>query len=240
MKNIRPIFLITLLISIFCNAQRYEITYTMEQITKQVYLKTVINTYLRGDGQVSIYEEDFQKSRQEQSGSGEVLSAKGKNPVFYKDTKTNHFQYNGNIGYRIFLVDDLAPLIKWSISEEIKEILGHRCQKASGEFRGRNFTVYFAKDIPVADGPWKLTGLPGLILEAFSDDVIASFHITASEIKFPKDKIKIENPYAGKDLMTFAEFEALYNRKYQEALHNVDSDGDSHPMSKGFKEYFVK
>lgn len=56
---------------------------------------------------------------------------------------------------------------EWTLTEETKEILGYECFKATSDYRGRHWTAWFAPEIPVQDGPWKLCGLPGLILEAY-------------------------------------------------------------------------
>ena len=64
------------------------------------------------------------------------------------------------------LLKENIPIINWNIKEEFKELNTIKCQKAIGYFRGRLYTVWFANDIPVPYGPWKLQGLPGLILEA--------------------------------------------------------------------------
>lgn len=56
---------------------------------------------------------------------------------------------------------------QWTMGDSTKEVLGYTCQQATCDFRGRHWTAWFAPDIPVSDGPWKLGGLPGLILEAY-------------------------------------------------------------------------
>ena len=67
------------------------------------------------------------------------------------------------------------PLQQWQIKMETQEILGHRCQKATCHWRGRNFVAWFAPDIPVKAGPWKFGGLPGLILKLQDEDGIYRF-----------------------------------------------------------------
>ncbi len=56
---------------------------------------------------------------------------------------------------------------QWEIDPEAADTLGgYLCRQASARYRGRTWRVWFAPEIPVTAGPWKLGGLPGLILQA--------------------------------------------------------------------------
>ncbi len=68
-----------------------------------------------------------------------------------------------------FKWDEPLTEVKWDIADSTKNILGYECVMAHTDFHGRKWTVWFAPEIPVCDGPWKLHGLPGLILEAVCD-----------------------------------------------------------------------
>lgn len=65
--------------------------------------------------------------------------------------------------------------LAWEICDSTKNVLGYECIMAATCYHGRKWTVWFAPEIPVPDGPWKLRGLPGLILEATEEKGHHSF-----------------------------------------------------------------
>ncbi len=71
--------------------------------------------------------------------------------------------------------------IKWEIHDSIKNVLGYECHMATADYHGRHWTVWFTPEIPIFDGPWKLCGLPGLILEAREEKGQYSFFATGIE-----------------------------------------------------------
>ena len=68
--------------------------------------------------------------------------------------------------------------VEWLILSDTIQINGHTCKKATANVRGRQWTAWFAEELPMPYGPWLLGGLPGLILCAESDD-IHKFHMTS-------------------------------------------------------------
>lgn len=76
-----------------------------------------------------------------------------------------------------YLVDEPYPVMNWKITGDTASFAGLHCQKATTHFKGRDYTAWFCPDIPFHGGPWKLSGLPGLILEAYDTrkQVVFSF-----------------------------------------------------------------
>jgi GLPGLI family protein len=68
--------------------------------------------------------------------------------------------------------------ISWTLSDDTLTFGGHPCKTATCQFHGRKWTVRYAEDIPTSAGPWKLCGLPGLILHAECDGGIHRFVIS--------------------------------------------------------------
>ncbi|QDO93096.1 GLPGLI family protein [Formosa sediminum] len=104
---------------------------------------------------------------------------------YYVNTKDKTLHTQESVDSETYLIFETLPKISWDISFKDQDtILGQLCNKAVGEFRGRRYIAWFAMDIPVRYGPWKLQGLPGLILKIKD---------TASKVDFLAISLNLEN-----------------------------------------------
>ena len=67
----------------------------------------------------------------------------------------------------------------WSLERDTLTVCGYTCKKAATTYFGRNYTAWYAPEIPISDGPWKFFGLPGLILKVEDDREHYSFECIA-------------------------------------------------------------
>lgn len=81
----------------------------------------------------------------------------------------------------LYYTENLPLLFNWQIEDEMKEVCGYECIKATCHWRGRDFTAWFTPDIPVEYGPWKFGGLPGLIMKVSDNEGIYTFEAVAVE-----------------------------------------------------------
>ena len=110
--------------------------------------------------------------------------------TIYKDYQDNELILAEKVfQYELKYKQDLKQ-IDWEIQPENKEILGFSVQKATGNFAGRNYIAWFAPELPFSDGPYKFSGLPGLILEISDLKNHYHFSLTAfQELANPVDKL---------------------------------------------------
>ena len=123
---------------------------------------------IRGDRSVSYFvaKEEY-KSRGQFDGTMRV------DTMFYvyNDLKQNSnvFQDYDLSGKIIWVSDSLHPM-NWIIDTAQKKVGDWLCTKARTTFRGRNYIAWFTPSVPIPFGPWKMGGLPGLIVELEDDE----------------------------------------------------------------------
>lgn len=67
----------------------------------------------------------------------------------------------------------------WKLVDEKKQLGNLTVQKATTNWGGRNWTAWFAPEIPIHEGPHKFRGLPGLIVEL--TDAKNNYHWTLAK-----------------------------------------------------------
>nr|WP_294793936.1 GLPGLI family protein [uncultured Mucilaginibacter sp.] len=86
-----------------------------------------------------------------------------------------------------YLVEGEIEKIDWKILKDTLNFSGLRAQKATTTYKGRNWIAWFAPELPFTTGPWKLNGLPGLIIEAYDDKKDVQFKFAGVEKVKPGD-----------------------------------------------------
>lgn len=90
----------------------------------------------------------------------------GEYMTIYKNYPSGKLTHTEKICEDWFRYEEDMPSPEWEMTDSVTNVLGYECQSARCFFRGREWMVFYTEEIPLADGPWKLHGLPGLIMKA--------------------------------------------------------------------------
>jgi len=133
---------------------------------------------------------DFIKNDKEEIEKGEKVvfsfGANYDNYYYVNDLKNKTFTFNGELSKKLYIISDEFQL-NWKITDETKIVSGKKTYKAETFFRGRKWIAWFCPDLPYPYGPWKLYGLPGLILEAYDES--KRYHFVALKIFESNDRL---------------------------------------------------
>lgn len=82
--------------------------------------------------------------------------------------KTNTYENENFINIKFeYYSFKTTDQITWNISGETKQVQQYTLQKATAKFGGRNWVAWFSREIPFNEGPFKFSGLPGLVFEIY-------------------------------------------------------------------------
>jgi GLPGLI family protein len=127
-----------------------------------------------------------------------------------KNKNSGIFYVKFKVDHQNFYFSDTANLMHWQLTEDTLTLLGHLCYSAKTSFRGRNFIAYYTPDIPLDDGPWKFSGLPGLILYAASENKQFVWVAEKIESDASTKNLFAPNELLQKNYLTWLEFQQKY------------------------------
>jgi len=90
----------------------------------------------------------------------------GTNVEYYQYPNEQKLLTRDNLMANSYAIAGSMPAIDWKTTGDTATFGGLHCQKATGHFKGRDYIAWFCPDLPVHTGPWKLNGLPGVIVDA--------------------------------------------------------------------------
>ena len=130
--------------------------------------------------------------------------------------------------YRYMTHEPLAK-VEWELADDTLTINELFCQRAVGKLYGKSWTVWYTEEIPSSAGPWKLRGLPGLIVKAEDKEGIHCFLLyeTKNEVR---DINSINHPdyhkVNRKNLMMFKKKTLGHPRYVKEPTYYVTDAAD--------------
>lgn len=129
------------------------------------------------------------------------------------ETLTFYSKFGEELGY----YDEPIAEQRWEIVEDsTANVLGYECVMAECDYHGRHWKAWFTPEIAIPYGPWKLRGLPGLILRAEAD---GDFSFEASGLE-ASDR-EISPMYMAGDYQKVDRIKALENAEYY--MNNAES-----------------
>jgi GLPGLI family protein len=143
----------------------------------------------------------------EKEDDGPGYSRKSREYIIYRNIKENTTYDVIRMLDKIYVIEDSIQYPKWKIKNDMKEIAGHICMNAyyRDTIKGKDVTAWFALDMPLHYGPDRYGGLPGMILEINMNN--GAVVITATEVSFSEEEIKIEKPVYNKKQKNISEEE---------------------------------
>lgn len=75
--------------------------------------------------------------------------------------------------------DNAIALNDWIFTKETKLLGNYQCEKAIGEFRGRDYEIWFYRNNRIVGAPWKFTNIPGLVVFAKAMDGFVSYSLSS-------------------------------------------------------------
>jgi len=113
------------------------------------------------------------------------------NASVFKDLNNAEIWIQQGLARDQFLYQEPSVPLQWEFTDESKMIEQYMALKATTSFGGRDYVAWFTLEVPILDGPYVFSGLPGLILELY--DTEEDYHFNLASIQPLKENYVIDS-----------------------------------------------
>jgi GLPGLI family protein len=186
----------------------------------------------------------FKGDGQQVAYNGEKTYRYGEQVHYNRDKDS--LWWSQRFGRNIY-VTEKRPVIDWQLQPETKKIGNYEARKATAKFRGRVYTAWYTLEIPLPYGPWKLQGLPGLILEAY--DKKKEMYLYFKNLEYPTNNnaeiSQVKRPEGDpKGWQAIQDFEQMLReslvRAYNGMVLRAEKNGTEKPEKPVFSKIYIE
>lgn len=113
--------------------------------------------------------------------------------------------------------------MNWKILPEKEKIGEFDTQKAETEMFGRKWTAWFTTEIPLQDGPYKFSGLPGLIVKVEDQNKTHSYELKVISKNSVVQNLEVpDNLLIGKEIpVSYSQYKKIYLEEYNDPTKTI-------------------
>ncbi|MCR5140065.1 MAG: GLPGLI family protein [Bacteroidaceae bacterium] len=171
--------------------------------------------------------EDFGETSNKDYQFGEWNARQYNLPVIYVGFPEGKISVFDKIVPNRYFYTEPLPDFHWQLADDTLTVGCNLCHKAVGRYAGRTWTAWYAEDVPAPYGPWKLRGLPGMILMAEDADGIFRFDLAGLEQKSARINFRDRDGYTTmkRDKFVHQRNKLLCNKRYVQNPRYYIPDG---------------
>ncbi len=223
MKKLALVLLLFPIASAACNTTQYLVTYKIDYQER----KSILNRkseyavlYINPEGSIYVdrkLETRLKIMRNNRADNSTQLSQVGL--VKFKAIVQKNYQNSQNLIVQEYVMHQyigreepaIAPS-EWEISGD-STMLGYQIIGATGTFFGRKWKAWFSPEVPVSDGPYKFSGLPGLI-----------FRLESADRHFILEISGIQRSYPEENSFKLPPFDRVSSTKFKERIMHIQDN----------------
>lgn len=175
----------------FINAQTYRIMYEYRFAPLKAKPDSLVTDYMNldTDGRKSYFYNAAKRDYDSLAALKKTLPTGKRHNIninysIIKDLNGATSMLETNYQGTMLNVPETEP-VKWKLTKDFATFGKWKIQKANAEYKGRSWEAWFAPEMPFSDGPYKFSGLPGLIVKLNDTGHEHNFELTGLK-KLPK------------------------------------------------------